>query len=348
MKKGLLFCALPLLALLLFQACQPAAVELRPAFYHWQTRLVLSDAERRYLQDLKVERLYVKFFDVDRPAEGQETRALAQLQRRGALPPNLEIIPTIFITNRSLRGCTAPQIDSLHQRIYRKVGQLWKQLPEYELKEVQIDCDWSGQTREAYFSLLRQLRQKWRTEGVALSTTIRLHQLKYPGQTGVPPADRGMLMCYNVGDVKDSTTRNSILDNQIVQRYIEGARRYPLELDMALPIFAWGVLYRDGQMIKLLNNLRSEQLAADERFVKSGEKQFRATKSTYLKGQYLYEGDEIRCEAVTAQQLQESAELLAPLVHHSPLTLSFYHLDTTTIKYYPYETLEAICKKFQD
>ena len=36
-----------------------------PAFYHWQTAVHLSDFEKEYLQQLGIEKLYLKFFDVD-------------------------------------------------------------------------------------------------------------------------------------------------------------------------------------------------------------------------------------------------------------------------------------------
>ena len=43
---------------------------------------------------------------------------------------------------------------------------------------------------------------------IALSITVRLHQLREPA----PPADRGVLMLYNTGALKAHDTRNSILD----------------------------------------------------------------------------------------------------------------------------------------
>ena len=40
-----------------------AVVDLR--FYHWQTEFALSPPEKKYLDDLTVERVYTKYFDID-------------------------------------------------------------------------------------------------------------------------------------------------------------------------------------------------------------------------------------------------------------------------------------------
>jgi hypothetical protein len=60
--------------------------------------------------------------------------------------------------------------------------------------EVQIDCDWTAATRDNYFALLKKLKQQPFFQKKTLSTTIRLHQVKFVSQTDVPPADKGLLM----------------------------------------------------------------------------------------------------------------------------------------------------------
>ena len=47
-----------------------------------------------------------------------------------------------------------------------------------------------------------------------MSATIRLHQVKYRADTGVPPVDRGMLMAYNLLPPDQAGERSSILDNR--------------------------------------------------------------------------------------------------------------------------------------
>ncbi len=62
-------------------------------------------------------------------------------------------------------------------------------------REIQIDCDWTERTRNAYFQLLTALKREPFLQGKILSATIRLHQVKYVQRSGIPPADRGRV-CF--------------------------------------------------------------------------------------------------------------------------------------------------------
>ena len=79
-----------------------------------------------------------------------------------------------------------------------------------------------------------------------LSATIRLHQVKYYKQAGIPPVDRGMLMFYNMGKLNALTAENSIYNSNDAAGYIETVDDYPLKLDLALPAFSWAVHFRNS------------------------------------------------------------------------------------------------------
>ena len=329
-------------SLLLISSCTSSEKEVDLAFYHWQTQLQLPDQEKNYLDSLSVHQLYVKFFDVDwDEAEGQAV-PLAPLQVNNLPPDSLAVIPAVFITNRTFSNLAGADIDSLAARIHRKIFQLAGQFAHRPIREIQMDCDWSGTTRESYFYLLRQLKQRLLPQDIQLSVTIRLHQARYRTQTGVPPADRGVLMCYNTGEATDWTTENSILSSRTVAPYLSGLETYPLPLDLALPIFAWGVLFREGRMIRLINDLREEALQDTSRFAPLGAHRFQVVRSTYLNGYYLYEGDRLRLESVQIDELRENAGLLSPRWPTDRFRLIFYHLDASTIRHYPAEELESI------
>ena len=330
--------------ILFFFSCKKKIPNITPAFYHWQTEFQLADSEKTYLQDFPIKKIYVKFFDVDWHASG-EPLPQAEVIWNEILQEDIEIIPTIFITNRSLKNYPLEKMEDLGENILEKIFELLP-VEKKDISEIQIDCDWSGTTKEKYFRLLSFLRKNISSKKINLSTTIRLHQIKFFKQTGVPPVDKGMLMFYNVGEVTKMETNNSILDLEIAKQYLENFEKYPLQLDLALPIFSWGVLFRDGKMIKLMSGLEVTQLLGQERFIKTADNFFQIKKSTYLDGRYLYEGDEIRLESVSLKTLEEAALLLKNHLSNDDLTISFYHLDTTTIKHFPYEKLQNICHLF--
>lgn len=319
-----------------------------PAFYHWQTRLVLTTGEAAYLDALDARRLYVKFFDVAWEG-GTGPVALAQLEVDTMHLQGLEIIPTIFITVETIAALDEAGIDDLANRILEKLFYLAEQLPHpVTVAEVQVDCDWTENTQLRFFRLLERLRPELRHRGLNLSATIRLHQVRYFERTGVPPVDRGMPMFYNVGEVGHWEAENSILRLATAAPYLEGIERYPLQLDLALPAFGWGIVFRAGHMVRLINDLRPADLGDTSRFVKMAPNRFEVRKSTYLDGYYLYRGDRIRTEAADAPLLEKSAELLKPHFRGRQFYLAFYHLDTTTIKYLQHEALEAVIRKMEE
>ncbi len=326
--------------LLMLVACREER-SVQPAFYHWKTRMELSPVEYAYLDRLGTRRLYVKFFDVEWDATREMPIPVAEVEITDCA--SYEIVPCVFITNRTFQNLSEDQTPWLAERVAEKLTALWRQIPHQTLCEVQFDCDWTATTRARFFHFLEIF--KTRHPEWSVSATIRLHQFRDYVTTGVPPVDRGMLMCYNTGQVENWEEENSILNLAEAQHYLQKSR-YPLPLDVALPVFAWGALFRDGRMIRLINNLRSMELFDTARFFKIANNRFEVRKSTYLNGYYLYEGDQIRTEHTDAQLLREAAQLLSCRIENRQITVSFYHLDTATIKHFSHEALESICKQF--
>ncbi|MCB0641076.1 MAG: hypothetical protein KDC44_05525, partial [Phaeodactylibacter sp.] len=179
------------------------------------------------------------------------------------------------------------------------------------------------------------------------SATIRLHQIKYFTRTGVPPVDRGMLMYYNMSPVMDPQTTNSILDLGEAAKYLVNVDRYPLPLDLALPMYTWGVLIREGKVIRLINNLGPEALVDTSRFEQMDGPFFEVKKSTYLEGYYLYQGDRLRLEQVEADTLIAALAQLRLALPPEARSLAFYHLDSLTVNRYAYDLYQKLQKLFE-
>ena len=104
-----------------------------------------------------------------------------------------------------------------------------------DVRELQIDCDYTGRSLKTYYNFLEIVRTVAHQHDMRLSTTIRLHQLSMP----VPPADYGILMLYNTGDPHKYAERNPILDIRDVMPYISKLDDYELPLAAAYPVFLW-------------------------------------------------------------------------------------------------------------
>ncbi len=330
-----------LLLALFALSCQSAAPQAVPAFYHWKSYFGLKPAEVAYLQAAEAQRLYLRLFDIDWNERLNAPAPVAEVTIGQQLNQAWEWVPTVFITNRSLKRLPVQDAPELARKLVAKIREKMAAAGVARIPEVQLDCDWTESTREVYFRLLKECRQRLQADHTALSVTIRLHQLRYPERTGLPPADRGMLMFYNMGEVRQWEEPNSILNLEAAAPYLQ-AESYPLPLDLALPLFRWGVLFREGEMIRLINDLEVEDLQDRSRFYPTANRRFEVVRGTFLKGHYLYAGDRIRVEQVSPQQLRKAARQLRELAWPQQFHLAFYHLDSTAVRHYSPDLLQAL------
>ena len=200
-----------------------------PAVYYWRTVLKLDSAERQFLAWHDIRKMYVRFFDVvlrdGRPMPN------ATLRFDDTIPAGIEVIPTIFV----MENCLRHGIDSVAPLLVNRVLQMCETCDVTGVRQVQIDCDWTATSQQSYFDFLKQVRSLLAERGIGLSVTIRLHQLRMTP----PPADEGVLMVYNTGDVRRRNGRNPILDPRDVQPYLRYLSGYSLPLAAAYPVFLW-------------------------------------------------------------------------------------------------------------
>ena len=199
--------------------------QIKKSFYFWRTIFSLSENEKAVLDSLDIEELYVRYFDVDLVSKDQVAAPLSPVYFKEI--PTFDIIPVIFIVNRTLMHVDDKDIHSLAKNIVLKIRAINNSI-SLESSQIQIDCDWTEATRFNYFLLLRTIRSMI-DKKVILSSTIRLHQVKFVKQTGIPPVERGMLMVYNVGKIGDIKTNNSIFDSAIISQYTDELENYPLD-----------------------------------------------------------------------------------------------------------------------
>jgi hypothetical protein len=331
--------------ILILNSCQTKQ-QVKRAFYHWKTNLSLSSIEQKSLKNLKVSRLYTKFFDVDWDEIGGQIVPLASVQIDTAGLGELELIPVVYITNRTWDHVESEQnLEALVERITTKIEVLARPLST-PIHEIQIDCDWTAGSRRVYFAFLEKLGEKLTQHKCQLSATIRLHQYKYPQRTGIPPVASGTLMLYNAGDLENWEEDNSIFSSSAIEAYAPFPN-YPLSLDVVLPAFSWGVLFREGAMIRLLNELRAEDLRGDARFEQIAAQRFRVQKSTYLNGHYLYEGDLLRIETCGYAELLAAAHFAKKhLPAHGLHWVAIYHWHPLLSKMLDDDDLEDVFAVF--
>ena len=317
-------------------------------FYYWRSVFQFDTRDQAYLDSLGARCLYVKFFDVDWNPDHQTAVPIASITFADQVPPGFEIVPTVFVTNRTMKRISRAGVVELAHNMTEKIVSQLDAASIRGVRRVQIDCDWTDQSREQYFRLLGELRQDLHPHGMEVSVTIRLHQFAYAKRTGVPPVRNGVLMFYNMGDVEDPDAASSILDVDLGQTYLRNARSYPLTLDVALPLYRWGALFRGGKLISLIHDLGPSDVRDTARFEYESEQVSVVKRGTYVRSVYAYPGDRIRLECVTPRQLIRSAHVLGHSFDQENLQVVFYHLDPTIEREFGYETLRRVVAAFAD
>lgn len=225
-----------MLLTLLLTACQHRQSQGEPlnAVYYWRTELRLDSVEREFLTRHQVERVYCRYFDV--VMNDGEPMPNATIAFLDTLPQNIELVPTVYITE----DCMHEPHPGLAEKLVRRIAQMNETNDVKGVSEIQIDCDYTTRSRETYYDFLAEVAKQLPTvqpslSAVRLSVTIRLHQLAM----APPPCDYGVLMLYNTGDPRRWEERNPILDLRDVEPYLKYLDDYSLPMAAAYPVYLW-------------------------------------------------------------------------------------------------------------
>lgn len=323
--------------LLLLSGCT-GKTTITPSFYVWKTKLVEQDADTSYLSKIKAQRFYIRMFDVD--DKGNGALPVAEFSADTNYLSG-ETIPVVFLTNRTFSRCKTSVAEALAEKCVKKIDDMYLlhfgKLPQ----EYQFDCDWTEKTRATYFTFLKAISKL--RPGAIISCTIRLHQIKYKNKTGVPPVDKGALMYYATSEPTKFDSSNTILDNEEASLYIGDLPAYPLHLDIALPLFSWGIVRNPFNKIKLINKVCIADVADHPQYYKKKQNGiYEVLQSHYLRGTWINKGYELKIEEVSPQTLQEAARTLRKKLKKEHREVIFYHLDEDILKRYSPETLQNI------
>ena len=296
------------------------------SFYYWKTKFSLSKEENEALTSNEVNKIYVRYFDVT--LQNNQPFPVAPIHFV-AKKVSQEIIPVVFIKNEVFLSKRI-DLEDLTAKVLLLINQIDK-ANNFHSKEIQIDCDWSLESREKYMQFLSLVKKDCVKK---LSTTIRLHQIKYFEQTKVPPVDYGVLMFYNMGKLSSEEKSNSIYDKKIALNYIYSLKKYPLKLKIALPIFSWWVHSSNNKILNLISNLNVEDFENNPNFELEDNVVY-VKKNILFKGFYFSQGDELKLEQIQNDDLEEMIDLLSDKLDYTPEEIIFYDLNTNNIKDFP-------------
>lgn len=341
-KVNQLFLLTSLIALL--SACSGNSYTHTRGFYYWKSGGV-TEFEEHIFKESDASKLYVKLFEVTL----DEVEGIIPVDKIYAdfsedFLGKTEVVPCVFIENDVIARSENKELEELVENILFLVDKYIndklkeKKTAEITWKEIQIDCDWMKSSKDKYFQFLSYLKEK---TDKRLSCTLRLYPYKFQEEMGIPPVDRAMLLCYNLLNPQTNPDKNSILDIQELKKYINGAKKYPLPLDVGLPIYSSCYKFVNGQFDEVEHDvpdgLEGACLPSEDGLW------FTVEKDTSIHYNYYRKGQKLKIERVPKKLLIEASTFIRDKVElESSSTIAIYHLDQSELKNYTHETLDSV------
>ncbi len=345
-----------LIVFLLFHvalACKSDKPKVDRAFYFWKSNSYsLSEKELDCIREQQIQKLYVKFFEVEPDATfGAIPVAKTRLniwsfhQNDDSTRQQPQIVPTVYIKNEVLAKLSASGLDSLAANTFFLINKYYANQMNGDrlgdFKEIQLDCDWTAKTKDNYFYLLRKIKE---VSKKSISCTLRLYPYKYRDRMGIPPVDKAVLMCYNLISPLASEDANSILSLEELKKYLVGTPKYPLHLDVALPVFSWMQVYQNNRFAGLITP-KPHELDSILKPVKP--LWFEVTGDREFDNLFLRKGDKVKFEEITTQTLEETIGFLRKYVPATDeQTVILFHLDNNNLDQFDHETLTRFFTDF--
>ena len=337
-KYYLIICLLISIALLSCTASTSLESDKENSIYYWRTTFSLSDKEKEFLKEHNVKTIYMRFFDVDwaYPAKnGEDVTPEATIRFNDTVPDGIDVFPTVYITTSAMEKMQTKEAEYA-EKIYKRVSAICKK-NNINIKEIQLDCDWTKGTRQPFFRLCEAMKE-YMDSTQTLSSTIRLHQLT---QTP-PPVDKGVLMVYNTGNLMEMTSDNSIFSRKDIEPYLRDTRlaNYPLALDVAYPTYGWSVVFHPGEekyyFYKIMrrtdfSGYPNLNKIASNLYEASSEVNFSEDGTEYDK---IFKNYRIRVERPSASEILEIKKLIDDQLRNKKHSNILYHLDESQLSHY--------------
>jgi len=118
------------------------------SFYYWKSNAIYTDIIDSVFENHNMKDLYVHYFDIESGNEGILPNFVISIVD-GEFYNFGQIVPVVFITNKTIKD-----IDNI-KWLAEKIKKLINQISQYhfgtEIKNIQIDCDWTRSTKTKYF-----------------------------------------------------------------------------------------------------------------------------------------------------------------------------------------------------
>lgn len=323
--------------------------ELRSVYY-WKTTFNLDSADMDFVKFRNIGRMYVRLFDV--VVDSTTVEGVKSVVPEASLVVNedyynrhsdsissmIDFVPVVYITLEALKNENS--IGSLAGNIVRRAKSMCAYNNFGDIREIQLDCDWTKGTEKRFFALCDSVKKCVSRDSLdwKLSSTIRLHQLSQQA----PPVDRGVLMVYNTGSFDNPDEANSIISADAVRPYLKQLGEYPLHLDIAYPTYSWQLLFRNRKFRGIVSGAPLDDKSL---FKRNGEHSYEALQDIALGGnRMLLKGDVVRSETSGYKEIMAIKSLIDAELQSKPHSNILYHFDLSNLNSYTSDEIDNMLR----
>ena len=314
--------------IVIISSCNRKVNHVEFSLYYWKNNASLTEKQNKILNSNQFKYIYIKICDFKWSESKQkiETPTISNI-----IDTKKDIIPVFFIENKVFKKMNGNDFFVVFEKKIKNLPYL------KDKKRIQIDCDWTIQTKENYFIFLKKLQHK----GYKTEATIRLHQIKHADITGIPDVETGVLMIYNLTQPNIFDQENSIYNYDLAISYIQNKiDKYPLQLKAALPAFSWGVHFKYKKIKRLINNTTLNDYNRKE-LDSINPNLFKSNYAFYLKNNPINKRDIIRYESPDLPDISKMVKYLINNINQDSIEFIFFSLDSKFFneKYHIYEEI---------
>src|SRR4051812_2240240 len=161
-KRRILLAVLLLCGAALFALVRPHGLSGAPpgrAFYFWKTKWSASPEILRRLAQNRIDRLYMRFFDVEWDDIDRAPHPVAPLLFESGPPRGVDVVPVVYIVNAVFLKIAYADVEVLADHVWAKVSRMADE-QGLDFRQLQLDCDWSDGSRRNYFHFVDLLSRK--------------------------------------------------------------------------------------------------------------------------------------------------------------------------------------------
>ncbi|MEO0899385.1 MAG: hypothetical protein AAFY71_23440 [Bacteroidota bacterium] len=334
MKLYFLSLLIPLFAFLSCRQVQGPEIEF--SLMGGKKLFSLDEATHSYVDDLNGHKLYIHTFQVDYNEDVRDAVPLSTLPLVRKKETGKKVVPVIKLSNRLFLQCDSTQLASLGKRISQHLNLVTDSL---SLRELVVDCEWSPDTREAYFNVLQDIRTSYDPGIRELSAVVPLHYFRYQDTVGRPPVDKVFLRLVNTLDIAAYGENLSPIEAEFIRPYLMNLMAYGTKVEIMVPLGNWGLLVRNKKPVVAFPTITQHEIEGQGEFSQVSNV-IKVEENAYFKGQYLRKGDFIRLTPYSNQHIKDLWNVIKAFNRLDTLDICLVDYDPSFPERYPASLLK--------